>query len=202
MEKRYYSVNEIFYSIQGEGAYTGRAAIFIRLAKCSLSCSFCDTEFSPKRELTAEEILNEAIDLIKENQLKVKPIVVWTGGEPLLQVDSQILSLFSNKGFSNHIETNGTIEIEESLLNKIDWLTVSPKIKEFPNSLKQISGDELKIVYQEQSIEELKELEKLDFAYFYIQPCSMQKFEEIINLIKQRPVWILSMQIQKVINIR
>ena len=110
-------INDIFYSLQGEGYNTGRAAVFIRFAGCNLRCSFCDTEFDTYREMTDEEI----ITAIKDYPAR---FVVLTGGEPTLQVDEAFVDLLHQHGFEVAMESNGTRPAPKNL----DWLTVSPKL--------------------------------------------------------------------------
>ena len=111
-------INDIFYSLQGEGHNTGRAAVFIRFAGCNLRCSFCDTEFDTYREMSDEQIL-EAI-----SQYPAR-FVVLTGGEPTLQVDEAFVELLHQHGYEVAMESNGTRPAPRNL----DWLTVSPKVR-------------------------------------------------------------------------
>ena len=114
-------VNDIFYSLQGEGRNTGRAAVFVRFSGCNLRCSFCDTDFSSFREMTSDEI-------IKEISQYPARFVVLTGGEPTLQVTAAFVNQLHEAGFEVAIETNGTLPIPEN----IDWVTVSPKRSPLP----------------------------------------------------------------------
>lgn len=111
-------INDIFYSLQGEGRNTGRAAIFIRFAGCNLRCSFCDTQFNEYREMTDEQILNEIAQYPSR-------FVVLTGGEPALQVDEPFVQLLHAHGYEIAMESNGTKQPPKG----IDWLTCSPKGK-------------------------------------------------------------------------
>lgn len=116
-----YKVNEIFYSLQGEGIHAGKPVVFVRFSGCNLKCSFCDTEHEKGRKYAAVEIYNE-VRFIAPNCKSV----VFTGGEPLLQLDKELLFWFSNNEYWTAIETNG------SLANPViglDWITVSPKGK-------------------------------------------------------------------------
>ena len=171
MKNRYrmsmYRVNDIFYSLQGEGHNTGRAAVFIRFAGCNLRCSFCDTEFDTYREMTADDILSTITSLLaEEGGSQLSPIthhparpkdacyqrdartpttlLVLTGGEPTLQVDEAFVELLHAHGYEVAMESNGTRPAPSNL----DWLTVSPKGKSlasFDESGKQ--PDEIKIVF-------------------------------------------------------
>jgi 7-carboxy-7-deazaguanine synthase len=110
------NVNEIFYSLQGEGGRTGQASIFIRLAKCNLACSFCDTDFERGVKMSLEEVLKE----IEQYNCKW---IIWTGGEPALQLNDKIVAFFKERGYLQAIETNGTKRIPSG----IDYITCSPK---------------------------------------------------------------------------
>jgi len=110
------NVNEIFYSLQGEGGRTGQASVFIRLAKCNLTCSFCDTDFERGVKMTTDEVLRE----IKQYGCKW---IIWTGGEPTLQLTDSIVAFFKQEGYLQAIETNGTRKVPVG----IDYITCSPK---------------------------------------------------------------------------
>ena len=117
-----YRVNNIFYSLQGEGRNTGRAAVFVRFAGCNLRCPFCDTEFDTYTEMTAEEIIAKAASLHPSSPT-LPSFIVLTGGEPTLQVDEAFVDLLHNAGYEVAMESNGTRPAPQNL----DWLTVSPK---------------------------------------------------------------------------
>ena len=125
-------VNEIFYSLQGEGVRAGTANVFVRFARCNLRCRVgdehsgfdCDTEFESFREFTPEEILAEARRLAGETWSPGDVGVIFTGGEPALQLTAELVALFRNAGFFTAIETNGTVNVAALGL---DWITVSPK---------------------------------------------------------------------------
>ena len=117
-------VNNIFYSLQGEGRNTGRAAVFIRFAGCNLRCSFCDTEFESYREMNNEEIMAE-VEALSPLPSALKPLIVLTGGEPTLQVDEAFVDFLHQHGYEVAMESNGTRPAPRNL----DWLTVSPKQK-------------------------------------------------------------------------
>lgn len=189
--------NEIFYSIQGEGYFTGTPVIFIRFAGCNLNCSFCDTDFSWKFDLTINELLK---------RIEKYPAyhIVLTGGEPSLQLKiskrgySEFVRVLRDKGYYVHIETNGT----KKLPNNIDWITVSPKEVEYPNSLIVERGNAIKIIYQGQDI---KKYEKMDFDYFYLQPLEKNgktNVKECVKMVKDNPKWKLSIQTQKILKIK
>lgn len=130
-----FRVNDIFYSLQGEGRNTGRAAVFIRFAGCNLRCPFCDTEFNTYREMSGEEILAEVSSLVTSTE---KPIIVLTGGEPTLQVDEAFVDLLHSHGYYVAMESNGTRPAPRNL----DWLTVSPKKEERGERREEREGSE------------------------------------------------------------
>lgn len=190
------NVNEIFYSLQGEGGRTGEASIFIRLSKCNLACNFCDTEFKSGTDMRLEEI---------SDIISIYPCqwIIWTGGEPTLQLTDEILIFFQNKGYKQAIESNGTNPISSLL----DYIVCSPKsnyqrIREINPSVDEIrlpvkSGDKIPI------------LEVLPHARFYLlspifeeDPLITKKnISYCVEQIKQNPHWRLSIQIHKLINI-
>ena len=114
-------VNEIFYSLQGEGGQSGMAMCFVRLSHCNLSCPYCDTEFAAFQELLPEAIL-QALQAYPTHNL------LWTGGEPTLSIDEEVIDFFRRHGYRQSIETNGTRPVPPGL----DWVTVSPKPEAFP----------------------------------------------------------------------
>lgn len=200
-----YRINEIFYSLQGEGLFAGTAAVFIRFSGCNLKCPFCDTDFSAYEEMTAQEILKK----VKSVDYGDCGHIIVTGGEPTLQWDKELSKLL-RKDYFVHMETNGTRELQA----EVDYLTISPKgqwlgkaaelaIKEY---------DEIKIVVDEDTnVEQLSKLyEKMNTsAQLYIQPCDtgfIKRNAEIINkcveFVKMFPSWNLSLQQQKILKIR
>ena len=200
-----YSVNEIFYSIQGEGYWAGTPAVFIRLAGCNLQCAFCDTDFSVKQHLDEEELLAEGIHLSKPDEF-YSPICVVTGGEPTTQsIDGLVGCLFTS--FYVQIETNGT---QPGYLKDLRhqypfWLTVSPKHfdREEEDSVKM--ANEVKIVFENPST--IKLWEKIIPSKLFlkrrafIQPCS-EDYGPAIEYVKKNPQWRLSVQIHKCIGAR
>jgi len=151
-------VNDIFYSLQGEGHNTGRAAVFIRFAGCNLRCPFCDTEFDSYREMSDEEILTVVSDFrlqttdCRPQTTDYRLLVVLTGGEPTLQVDVAFVDLLHEHGYEVAMESNGTRPAPRNL----DWLTVSPKVlggETFSGERSEVRGerlpDELKVIFDE-----------------------------------------------------
>ena len=188
-------INEIFYSLQGEGARAGRPSIFIRLSKCNLRCSFCDTEYDSGEEMSLEEIHKD----IEKFGCKW---IVWTGGEPTLQLTDEIVAFFKSKGYMQAIETNGTRKVPQG----IDYITCSPKqhferIKElilhahelrFP----MVKGDELP------NLQELPETDNyLLSPIFDANKLNKENLDYCVKLIKENPQWSLSVQLHKLIKI-
>lgn len=195
MEKTY-RVNDIFYSLQGEGHNTGRAAVFVRFSGCNLHCPFCDTDFSHFETLTAPEIIRRMQALTPAGE--DSPIVVLTGGEPTLQVDSGLLDAIHAAGFPFiAMESNGTKEPPAGL----DWLTVSPKENV---SVRQCS--ELKVLFN--GTDEPDD-QGIQATYYYLQPLDTGNEAEnrrmadgCIEYIKAHPRWRLSLQTHKLIGIK
>lgn len=201
-----YSVKEIFYTLQGEGAQSGRPAVFCRFSGCNLwsgreddranaICNFCDTDFVGGAKFDSASALAEAIR--NECPNGSRPLVVFTGGEPLLQLDNPLIAAVRDRGFEIAVETNGTIRAP----NGIDWLTVSPKAKA---QLVQTSGTELKLVYPQVGAEP-EMYESLDFEHFFLQPMDGPQLRENTQLATEyclrNPKWRLSLQIHKIIGL-
>lgn len=192
-------INEIFYSLQGEGVWTGRPAVFVRFSGCNLKCPFCDTDFDEYEEVTEEEIADEV-----ERIGNGCGFVVLTGGEPTLQVTASLVFKLQQKGNYIAIETNGT----RSVPYLIDWVTISPK-QSFVGKvgIPTLSHcDELKIVFDGEN-----EPDDCGIiaSYYYLQPCDTgdeERNEEIRNkcveYIKENPKWRMSLQTQKILKVR
>ncbi|HEV8600426.1 MAG TPA: 7-carboxy-7-deazaguanine synthase [Gemmatimonadales bacterium] len=211
-----YAVKEIFYTLQGEGANTGRAAVFCRFAGCNLwtgraadrsmaVCKFCDTEFvgtdgpGGGKFATAEE-LADAVAAAWPSSAFSHPserFVVCTGGEPLLQLDRALLAALHGRGFEVAVETNGTIEPPPG----IDWLCVSPKADA---ELVVTSGDELKLVFPQERGEP-ERFRHFAFRHFFLQPMDGPERERNTRLALQyclaHPEWRLSLQTHKILGI-
>ena len=142
-------VNEIFHSLQGEGHFTGMPAIFVRLSGCNLKCDFCDTDHQPYSEMTEESIVARVSAYNATH-------VVITGGEPTMQLTATLVEMLHAAGKYVQIETNGTIPLDDNLLNGIDWITCSPKYGKTPK-IQRI--DELKVIYD---YRDTTAIEKLD----------------------------------------
>ena len=185
-----YRVNEIFYSLQGEGAFTGTPMIFVRFSGCNCACTFCDTDFASFRNMTVDEIVKAVSEFPSKR-------IVLTGGEPLLQVDDQLISALHKAGFTLHIETNGTLTAPPDL----DWITCSPKTNSC--NLPPEKVNEVKIVFTGQSVDELEKF-RLKFPhakFYYLQPCSGLNIAETVEMVKRLPQWRLSLQTHKLIDI-
>lgn len=192
-------VNEIFYSLQGEGHNTGRAAVFIRFAGCNLRCPFCDTEFDSYTEMTARQILAS----IKDYPTR---FIVLTGGEPTLQVNEHFVDLLHRHDYEVAMESNGTRPAPKN----IDWLTVSPKFcGEWRVESGERTPDEIKIVFEEDTPAKLATLSPQLATLLYLQPCDTGNKErnayilhDCIEYIKQHPEWQLSLQTHKLTGIQ
>jgi len=208
-----YSVKEIFYTLQGEGTHAGRPAVFCRFAGCNLwsgresdranaICKFCDTDFvGVDGELGGKyadsENLARRIDELWPSTYTASKFVVFTGGEPLLQVDQPLIRSMHARQFEIAIETNGTMAVPEG----IDWVCVSPKIGA---ELRVLRGNELKVVIpQENQI--LADYEALEFNHFFVQPMDGPNVERntrlAIDICKNNPKWKLSLQTHKLLQI-
>ena len=188
-------VVEIFHSVQGEGFHSGVPHVFIRFGNCNLRCEWCDTDFLKYEELSLDEITEKVLSFGCKR-------VIFTGGEPALQDLKTIGRRLKEFGISLSIETNGTVEIDPI----IDWICVSPKDQIYPDvKIKQVTGDELKIVYCGQDLSMYDEL-KSGFTYHYIQPLYLENesvesngigFQTVEELVKNSPGWRLSLQTHK-----
>lgn len=184
--KNRYQVYEIFYSIQGEGFWSGTPMIFVRFSGCNMNCEWCDTDHHGHEHYTLEKIMNEIAEFPSNR-------VVLTGGEPAKQLDNALITTLKAAGYWLQIETNGTID-RFHVLRKVDWITVSPKTDEFISY-----SDEIKLVYQGQDI---RKYELMGVKHLSLQPLSMNNIEETIQKVKERPQWRLSIQTHKLLNIR
>ena len=157
-----YRVNDIFYSLQGEGFWTGTPMVFLRLSDCNLRCPFCDTDFSASREMTAEGIVSALEDAASDRCRRV----CITGGEPSLQLDTPLVDALHEAGFIIHLETNGT----RTLPPGIDWITLSPK-EDFSKNARVVlqKADELKLVYTGEN--DPSKWRDFPASEHYLQPC-------------------------------
>jgi len=209
-----YAVKEIFYTLQGEGAQSGRAAVFCRFAGCNLwtgretdrssaICKFCDTDFAGVDgpgggKFDSAEDLAVAIEQKWPAASALgKRFVVCTGGEPLLQLDASLIAALHGRGFEIAVETNGTIAAPEG----VNWLCVSPKAGA---ELVQRNGDELKLVYPQPGAEPEK-FELLSFRHFFLQPMDGPERDantaRVLRYCLDHPQWRLSLQTHKFLGI-
>ena len=203
---RQYAVNEIFYSIQGEGRNTGRAAVFIRLSGCNLKCPFCDTDHRQHTLMTAKEIAQEAVALVTPwHRCEEKTLVVLTGGEPSLQVDTELTAeLHASIYCEIAMETNGTRMVAEG----VDWITLSPKDIFVEGATPVLAKvDELKVVYD--GIHDIPAYDFIEARYRYLQPCdtgdearNTDVIKGCIDFVKSHPQWTLSLQTHKWLGVR
>jgi 7-carboxy-7-deazaguanine synthase (Cx14CxxC type) len=210
-----YAVKEIFYTLQGEGAQAGRAAVFCRFAGCNLwsgreadrataICKFCDTDFfgvdgDGGGRFETAHALAVAVDQKWAGDAREKrKFVVCTGGEPLLQLDARLIEELHARGFEIAVETNGTVAAPVGL----DWICVSPK---FGAGLVQRSGDELKLVYPQLGFNP-SEFITLNFEHFFLQPMDGPEralnTELAVKYCMEHPQWRVSVQTHKILAIR
>jgi organic radical activating enzyme len=189
-------VNEIFYSLQGEGGRAGQASIFIRLAKCNLACDFCDTDFASGKAMSVLEILEK----IRFFGCKW---IIWTGGEPTLQLTGKIVDFFKKNGYLQAIETNGTNKVPAG----IDYIACSPKrgFETVKNLIPEV--DELRFPMKKGDL--LPDISILPKAKRYLlspifdgQNIVRENVDYCVELIKQNPQWGLSLQMHKLIDIQ
>lgn len=215
-----YAVKEMFYSLQGEGANTGRAAVFCRFAGCNLwsgreqdralaECNFCDTDFvgtdgDGGAKFLGPELLADAVENlwpVVGAEGDANRFVILTGGEPGLQVDQPLIDALRKRRFEIAIETNGTVKLPRG----IHWVTVSPKGANAYTSLKVCEGDELKLVYPQHG-QDPAQFVDLPFDHWYLQPKddadAQQNTLMAIDYCKRHPKWRLCLQTHKVLHIR
>jgi len=212
-----YTVKEIFYTLQGEGANTGRAAVFLRFAGCNLwtgresdreaaVCQFCDTDFVGSdgegggRFETAADLAS-AVDSHwagLANSEKHPRLVVCTGGEPLLQLDTPLIDALHAVAFEIAVETNGTLSAPAG----IDWLCVSPKAG---SEIVLTSGSELKLVFPQAGLDP-EEFTPFNFQHFFLQPMDgpnvVENTRAVVDYCLRHPQWRISLQTHKLLGIR
>jgi 7-carboxy-7-deazaguanine synthase len=208
-----YTVKEIFYTLQGEGANAGRPAVFCRFSGCNLwtgreadrataVCDFCDTDFvgvgADGGKFATADALADAVASCWPSEDPSRRFVVCTGGEPLLQLDAPAVEALHARGFAVAVETNGTQQPPPGL----DWVCVSPKARA-PLVLRH--GNELKLVYPQRDLDP-SSLEHLDFSEFFLQPMDGPELGEntrqAMAYCLAHPRWRLSVQMHKVLGIR
>jgi 7-carboxy-7-deazaguanine synthase (Cx14CxxC type) len=209
-----YTVKEIFYTLQGEGANAGSAAVFCRFSGCNLwtgreedrsraVCQFCDTDFvgvgpDGGRFAKPEELAEAVSNAWRGGNDSEARFVVCTGGEPLLQLDEPLIEALHERGFRVAVETNGTRPVPRS----IDWICVSPKAGA---PFVQKSGDEIKLVFPQPNAMPDR-FESLDFRNFFLQPMDGPDIEAntrlAVEYCMEHPQWRLSLQTHKLLGIR
>lgn len=211
-----YHVKELFYTLQGEGGQAGRPAVFCRFTGCNLwsgrredrataRCPFCDTDFVgadagvfPDAHALADAIAETFPQLPPEAYGSQRPYIIFTGGEPALQLTPELLELLHERGFELGVETNGTLPLPADL----DWIAVSPKAG---NQLVTTSGDELKLVWPQTGCSP-DDFIGLDFTHFILQPCDDARNKAntyaCIKWCLEHPQWRLGLQTHKLIGLR
>lgn len=197
--RQVYRVNEIFYSLQGEGANAGTACVFVRLSGCNLRCAFCDTDHVLGAAMTVQDVCGIVA------RYPDAPLVVLTGGEPSLQVDAALVSALKALGKRVAIETNGTRPLPAG----IDWVTLSPKTGLDGGDVAPVvlrECDELKVVYLGQDLDGYA---NISARHRFLQPCYVDDEKQrranvaaTVDAVLSHPEWRLSMQIHRIIGIR
>ena len=206
-----YKVNEIFFTLQGEGAHSGIPAVFVRFSGCNLRCPWCDTDFTDSTPMTAEQIVSTMLDLYDTPNERRK-MCVLTGGEPSLQVDQPLIDALHKAGFYICIETNGTHPLPEG----IDWITCSPK-EGTKLALKKVN--EVKVVFTGTYDPEIWRTQ-LEAEHWMLQPLRYNgelllesgidewaddkndNLDETVRYILTHPFWRLSVQLHKIAGLR
>jgi len=212
-----YSVKEMFLTLQGEGLQAGMRAVFLRFAGCNLwsgreedrataDCRFCDTDFvgidgdGGGRFADANALADRVLALWNQGLAddRGSPLVVITGGEPMLQLDAPLVAALRARGFRIAIETNGTIPV----IDGVDWICVSPKAG---TNVVQRSGDELKMVWPQPGLD-VSDIESWDFRHWLVQPmdgaAAAEARDEAIRFVLAHPRWRLSLQTHKLLGLR
>ena len=207
-----YTIKEIFFTLQGEGYNTGKPAIFCRFAGCNLwngkekdrtsaKCSFCDTDFvGTDGENGGKYNKDKLVEIIVNlwPKKKLQKFIVFTGGEPLLQLNKELIDSLKQNNFKIAVETNGTLLPPKGL----DWICVSPKANA---DIVLKSGNELKVIYPQEGLD-LVELEKYKFDNFYLQPLYNDKLKsntkKTIDYVMNNTKWKLSIQMHKFLGLK
>ena len=194
-----YPVNEIFYSLQGEGFNTGTPSVFIRLSGCNLHCTFCDTHHQRHTMMALPQIVAEVM------RYPDAPLIVLTGGEPTLHIDDSLIKALKMTGKRIAIETNGTRPVPHG----IDWVTLSPKGSFIGGDMQPCvltSCDELKVVYMGQ---DLGQYDAIDAQHRFLQPCFVDdekqchaNVQACVEAVLTHPTWRLSLQTHRLLGIR
>lgn len=193
-------INEIFYSLQGEGRWAGTPCVFVRFAGCNLKCPFCDTKHEQGKAYSHGDIMRELAKYPTKH-------VVLTGGEPTLQITEVLMQLLKNKGYFIHVETNGSRENKALML--ADWVTCSPKNEYCENAhVAFLPINEIKVVYNDNA-ESIAQYDTYEADFYYLQPCDTGDAEQnkrniqgAIDYCLAHPKWQLSLQTQKILKVR
>ena len=191
-EGRVLQVNEIFYSIEGEGLRVGQPTTFVRLARCNLRCFFCDTEFDSYVEMSVEQILEEVGRHTAE-------WVCLTGGEPLGQNIVPLCGSLKDAGYRLHIETNGTIDPAPALCELIEHWTVSPKRRTIAAGLTRIT--ELKYVVGKTFREDMVEEDRAEYIYLQPESSRSEYIHKALEILTRHPGWRLSCRIHRMLDL-
>lgn len=186
-------INEIFYSLQGEGFFMGTPAVFIRFSGCNMACPFCDTDHESHYEATVEDIITRISEYPSRH-------VVITGGEPSLQLTADFVDVLHAHGYFVQVETNGTMKLSDN----VDWITCSPK----NDAVVYDKVNELKVVYQGRE-QNMTQYDGIAASVYCLQPCDVKDdgrnadiVSDTIEYIKAHPKWRLSLQTHKILNVR
>lgn len=185
-------INEIFYSIEGEGLRVGQPTTFVRLSKCNLRCFFCDTEFDSYTELSIDQIVDE----VKRHSANW---VCFTGGEPLGQNLIPLAHALRSERYRLHIETNGTIDPQPELVDLIEHWTVSPKRRAITDGLTKIT--ELKYVVGKAFREEYVEGERAEYIYLQPESSEPRYTQKALEILTRHPDWRLSSRVHKTLDL-
>lgn len=186
-------INEIFYSLQGEGRFTGHAAVFLRLSGCNTRCPFCDTDHLSYTEMSVDDVMQAIAPYPTRH-------IVITGGEPMMQLTAELTEALHHEGYFIQIETNGSLPIPSGCA--IDWVTCSPK--DLPIAIGRI--DELKVLFP---CDDMARFDAIEAQEYRLQPLdtgneakNKEIINETINYILKHPKWHLSLQTHKILNVR
>ena len=185
-------VNEIFYSIEGEGLRVGQPTTFVRLSKCNLRCFFCDTEFDTYEEMAIPQILAE----VRHHSAGW---VCLTGGEPLGQNVTPLCEALKAAGYRVHIETNGTVDPDPELYNLVEHWTVSPKRREIADGLTYIT--ELKYVVGKTFREDMVDEDRSDVIFLQPESSTPEYTHRALEILSRHPMWRLSCRIHKILHL-
>lgn len=191
-------INEIFYSLQGEGFYSGTPSVFVRMSGCNARCPFCDTQYEGGSEMAEDEVVAAVVEYAAK-------VVVITGGEPSLQLTETLVDALHREGRRVHVETNGT----RPLPPNVDWVTLSPKDAFLGQEYRPVlqKADELKVVFDGEHAPEAYKY--IATSHHFVQPCDTGDSQRNATLTAQaveycmrHPEWRLSLQLHKILNIR